>query len=252
MPALKYAHGVPVLVERELRLLRQGHRVDDEVRPPIRPQERDPTMAARAGRRRNRQRHQQEAAQRTRSAWGTDPSPNAPPWAGLVAATSGQPRGLRLSPASSCGNPRRVGTLTRGREPRAWHDLELPLCDVLAAARAHHVALDAPAAVAVEREAGRALGARVVAVAPLHELVQRGGELAALPREDVGAVLAVLEDVLGHEVCEALGEDIAGDPQRRWKSEKRETPRKASRTISRLQRSPTASSVRAIEQTWAG
>ena len=52
---------------------------------------------------------------------------------------------------------------------------------MLAAALAHHVALDAAAAAAVQRQARRAVG-RVVAVAPLHELVQRGGELAALAR----------------------------------------------------------------------
>ena len=59
------------------------------------------------------------------------------------------------------------------------HELDPAGPHVLAAARADHVGADVAAAVAVQRQARRAVG-RVVAVAPLHELVQRGGELAAL------------------------------------------------------------------------
>ena len=92
-----------------------------------------------------------------------------------------------------------------------------------------------------------------MAVAPLHELVQRGGELAALRGEEVAAVVGVLEHALLDEVGEPLGEHVAGDAQAdRWNSLKRLRPRNASRTISTLQRSPTTSSARAIEQTWSG
>jgi len=52
-----------------------------------------------------------------------------------------------------------------------------------------------------------------VAIAPLEELVQRGGELAALGGEEVAA-LALLEHVLGDEVLEPLREHVAGDPER--------------------------------------
>ena len=112
-------------------------------------------------------------------------------------------------------------------------------------------ALDLAAAVAVQRQARRAVG-RVVAVAPLHELVQRGGELAALPGEEVAAVLGVLEDALVDEVAEPLGEHVARDPEGALELAEALRPRNASRTISTLQRSPTTSSARAIEQTWAG
>ena len=83
------------------------------------------------------------------------------------------------------------------------HELDRAGAHVLAAARADHVGADVAAAVAVQRQARRAVG-RVVAVAPLHELVQRGGELAALPGEEVAAVVGVLEHALVDEVAEPL------------------------------------------------
>jgi hypothetical protein len=46
------------------------------------------------------------------------------------------------------------------------------------------------------------------------------------------------------QAVEPVGEDVAAMPSLSWNSSKRRSPRKASRTISTVQRSPTTSSVR--------
>ena len=99
---------------------------------------------------------------------------------------------LHLSEPADAAAPGQTACLYRGRRGRRLrHDrlkpgpgrqLDLPRPHELAAAAADHVALDVAAAAAVQRQPRRAVG-RVVLVAPLHELVQRGGELAALARQ---------------------------------------------------------------------
>src|SRR3954462_12294258 len=149
-----------------------------------------------------------------------------------------------------------------GGEARAGGGLDGAGADVLAAVLAHHVGLDAPAAPAVQREPWRPFGRGVVAVAPLEELVERGGGVGALGGGGGASrrPLAVTNKppprfsstssaTRGSSRCAST---LRAIPSERWKSVKRETPRNASRTISRLQRSPITSSERAMEQTCAG
>ena len=97
-------------------------------------------------------------------------------------------------------------------------------------------------------------GLSLTTVAPLPQTLERDLEVAALAGEPVLVALGPLavadafEDPFLDESVEPVGEDVAGDPEARRNSSKRRSPRKASRTISNVQRSPTTSSARAIEQ----
>jgi hypothetical protein len=91
----------------------------------------------------------------------------------------------------------------------------------LAASVAVEVGADVPAAAGVDREFGRAAGCGVVAVAPLHQYEEGGGELASLVGEDVlrsagtFRIWNALQHVLVAEQLQPVGEHVGGDPETR-------------------------------------
>jgi hypothetical protein len=62
------------------------------------------------------------------------------------------------------------------------------------------------------------------------------------------AVADAFEQAFLDQPIEPVGEDVARDPRLAWNCSNRVSPRKTSRTISSVERSPTTSSARAIEQ----
>ena len=110
------------------------------------------------------------------------------------------------------------------------------------------------AAVAVAQHHGRARVLDHVLVTPPHEGHQRGVEPKPLSREHVLEALRPLlvapavEDPVLDEAGEAVERMLRATPRFPWIASKRRTPKKASRRMSIVQRSPMTPSVRATEQ----
>ena len=79
------------------------------------------------------------------------------------------------------------------------------------------------------------------------QLAAGGGELVQVASAVVGVGRA-LEDPLLDQTAEPLGEHCLGDVEVLLEVVEARTPYSASRTISKVQRSPTTSSARAIAQ----